>query len=86
LIAIDHNGRQCGSRCHEAKDTVCECICNGALHGAEYREGGVMVAINQAQVSNLQLNFLDVLNRVDGEGDACSFSFLDESINEENSC
>ena len=32
-LIITNDGR-CDSRCHEAKEVTCECICGGYYHGA----------------------------------------------------
>lgn len=36
---------RCDSKCHEAKEPRCECMCGGRFHGAANRPGGLEKAI-----------------------------------------
>lgn len=40
LIATNSNGtkRRCDARCHDAKGSLCTCVCEGALHGIGHRD------------------------------------------------
>lgn len=61
MNAIYIGTRIYGRRCHESKSKICRCCCEGNLHGATWKHGGVRRAIRTTKVKNVQLNFLDQL-------------------------
>jgi len=45
---------RCDAKCHNAKGSVCKCMCGGRYHGAAHRPGGVEKAVRDTWEEAIQ--------------------------------